>query len=262
MTLLVGRAPDDRGPGDPALTLGVRLARAWSEDLVLCTVHAAGRAGGPTASPDVPDDVTAVEVTVVDRSVTDGLMRRAREHDATAVVIGDPPVRPGTTSGRLLRAVDRPLAVAGGTRDGGPITRVTCAWSGGTDTGPVLDAAAGYARQAGVALRVAAFAPRPAPTIPPEIGLDAEDEVVAGWREQTLSDQRDALARRDLAGVETLAAVGNDVAAAVASVGWDAGDLLVVGRPAPGPAARLLVGDRTGAVLAAAPVPAVVVPPR
>lgn len=221
MTLLVGRAPDDRGPGDPALTLGIRLARAWSEDLVLCTVHAGGRAGGPIDSTDVPRDVAAVEVTVVDRSVTDGLLRTAREHDATALVIGDPPVRPGTTSGRLLRAADRPLAVAGQTRDVGPITRVTCAWSGGTDTGAVLDAAGGYARRAGVGCGW----PRSRRALALDPARDRPRRRGRGRRRVARADPRRP-ARRPRPprprGAETLAAVGNDVAAAVASVGWDA----------------------------------------
>jgi hypothetical protein len=260
VTLLVGRAPDDRGPGDPALALGVRLARAWSEDLVLCTVHTAGPGGEAAGRPgDVPDDVAAVELTVVDRSVPGGLVRAARARGASAVVVGGP-LQTGTVGGRLVRAADLPVALAGTRPGDGPVTRITCAWNGSPDDAGVVDVAAELARRAGASLRVAAFAARRSPAMPSEIGLDVEHEVVAGWREQTLAEQKAALERSGGA-AETLAVAASDVASAVAAVGWEAGDLLVTAAPAAGAATRVLVGDRAGAVLAAAPVPAVVVPP-
>lgn len=262
MTLLVGWTPDDRAD---ALTLGLRLARVWSDDLVLCSVQAGGagtvRAGSPPPPPaDLPADVPVTTTAVQDRSVPGGLVRAARAHGASTVVLGDGPLRPGTVASRLARAAELPVAIAGPTGEDGPITRVTCAYGGSRDAEGVLATAHAWAQRCDAGLRIASFAGRRAPTFPSDVGLDAGDEVVDGWREQILDGQRRAMARLEpSAQVETCAVVEPEVADAVVAIGWHAGDLLVVEIPATRTATRALAGP-TAAALRAAPVPALVVP--
>jgi nucleotide-binding universal stress UspA family protein len=53
---------------------------------------------------------------------------------------------------------------------------------------------------------------------------------------------------------------GASVEEAVTSVGWDEGELLVVGADAAGAATRVLLGDPGATVLRTAPVPVVLTP--
>ncbi|GLZ43837.1 hypothetical protein Acsp06_00220 [Actinomycetospora sp. NBRC 106375] len=262
MTVLVGVMPG-ADPGGGAVVLGARLTRALGGPLVVCTVTPPDET--PPADP-VPDpavvDGLAVEVDhVTDRSVPGGLARAAHAHGAGIVVLGDAPPGPGSVGSRLARAADVPVALAGDAAvHDGPIPRVTCAFNGGRHAGMVLAAAADLARHTGAALRVASFAPQRGPTVPPEAGLHAEQVVVEQWREQMLAAQRAALAELDVTDAETLAVAGATVEEAVAGIGWDDGELLVVGANAVGAATRVLLGDPGAAVLRAAPVPVVLTP--
>jgi nucleotide-binding universal stress UspA family protein len=198
---------------------------------------------------------------VEDRSVPGGLARAAHAHGAEVVVLGDAPPGPGSVGARLARAADVPVALTvDAVVHDGPITRVTCAWGGGRHAGRVLAAAVDLARRTGASLRVASFGPQRGPTVPPEAGLHAEEVVVEQWREQMLAAQRTALADLDVADARTLAVAGASVEEAVTSVGWDEGELLVVGADAAGAATRVLLGDPGATVLRTAPVPVVLTP--
>jgi len=255
VTVLVGRVPGRAADG--AERFGARLARALGTRLVLCTVTGPGR--------DADDEAPAVEgvevevVHVADRSVPGGLARAAHTHQAEVVVLGDGPPGAGTVAARLARAAEVAVALAGASEVDGPITRVTCAFGGGRDSVGVLAAAAALARRAGASLRVASFAPQRGPTVPPEAGLHAERVVVEQWRDQVLAAQGDALATAGAEG-ETLAVADTTVEDAVAAIGWDDGDVLVVGAAAAGTVTRVLLGDPGAAVLRGAPVPVVLTP--
>ena len=90
-----------------------------------------------------------------------------------------------------------------------------------------------------------------------EVGLHAEASVMASWTEQIAAAQTEALA--DLGReAETGMHVGATWDKAVHAADWGPGDLLVVGG-SPGAATRFFLGDRVGAILQAAPAPAVIV---
>lgn len=262
MTVLVGRMPG-ADPGGGPVVLGARLARALGGPLVVCTVTAPGHEPPADPGPD-PAVVEGVDVElahVADRSVPGGLARAAHAHGAAVVVLGDGPPGPGSVGGRLARAADVPVALADATTVGeGPLTRVTCAFDGGRGAPGVLATAVELARRAGASLRVASFAPQRGPTVPPEAGLRAEHIVVEQWREQLLSAQRTALSELGITDTETLAVADTTVDEAVRGIGWDQGDLLVLGAAAAGATTRVLLGDPAAAVLRAAPVPVVLSP--
>lgn len=265
MTVLVGRMPDGSPGQDPAaaIGLGLRLARALGEPLVVCTVLSPG--DPPADDPDPAPAADGVDVTVThiaDRSVPGGLARAAHTHQAAAIVVGDGPHRPGTVGARLARAAGLPVVLAGvpdaatGVDAGVPITRVTCAFDGSRSAAGVLSTAADLAARTGAALRVASFA---AQRPPAGVGSEVEPDAVEPWREQMLGAQRDAVAGLDVA-AETLAVAATTVEDAVTGLGWEDGDLLVVGASAMGAAARVLLGDPAAAILRAAPVPVVLSP--
>jgi nucleotide-binding universal stress UspA family protein len=259
VTVVVGRMPGT-DPGAGAVVLGARLARALGGPLVICTVTMPGERAVGDLAPAV-DGVEVEAESVEDRSVPGGLARAALAHNADLVVLGDAPPGPGSVGARLARAADVPVALAGdaATHDG-PITRVTSAFNGGRHAGRVLAAAVDLARRTGASLRVASFGPQRGPTVPPEAGLHAEQIVVEQWREQMLAAQRAALAELGVADAETVASAAGSVEEAVAGIGWDPGELLVVGANAAGAATRVLLGDPGATVLRTAPVPVVLTP--
>lgn len=259
MTVLVGRMPGT-DPGRGAVVLGARLARALGGPLVVCTVSAPGERA-PGEPPPAVDGVHVETIVVEDRSVPGGLARAAHACGAEVVVLGDAPPGPGSVGGRLARAAEVPVVLAGdATSHDGPVTRVTCAYDGGRHAVRVLGTAVDLARRTGATLRVASFGPRRGPTVPPEAGLHAEEIVVEQWREQMLATQRAALTELGAGDAETVAVAGATVEDAVAGVGWDDGEILVVGANAAGTATRVLLGDPGAAVLRTAPVPVVLTP--
>jgi nucleotide-binding universal stress UspA family protein len=262
VTVLVGRVPG-REPGRGALVLGARLARVLGGPLVVCTVTSPGEEvpAGPGPAVDGVDGVEVETTVVEDRSVPGGLARAAHAQQAAVIVLGDAPPGPGSVGARLARSADVPVALAGDTAvHDGPVTRVTCAWGGGRHAARVLATAVDLARRTGATLRVASFGPQRGPTVPPEAGLHAEEVVVEQWREQMVAAQRAGLAELGVGDAETLAAAGTSVEEAVAGIGWDDGEILVVGANAAGTATRVLLGDPGGAIVRGAPVPVVLTP--
>ncbi|MEJ2871310.1 universal stress protein [Actinomycetospora sp. OC33-EN08] len=271
MTLLVGLSPEARDDAGGAIGLAARLAGAWGEDLAVAVVVTPG-----TAPDDGEPEAPAVAQAAVDgvlagtgvaarwtavrgRSVAEALLEAAGADGISAVVLGTDPDRSGRIAVRVARSSPVPVVLARGTGSspGLPVTRVTCAFDGTTASAGVLAAAAEIARRSSATLRVASFAVRRPAAIPPEVGLDAEEPVIAEWSAQIAETQRAALAEQGLE-AETGVHAGASWDDAVHVAGWTAGDLLVVGGT-PGAATRFFLGDRVGAILAAAPVPAVIV---
>jgi nucleotide-binding universal stress UspA family protein len=288
VTLLVGLSPDARDDAGGAVGLAARLAIAWREDVTVAVVVTPGsrlpaeldveEAVDPDEPASVPVEgdpaaevaraavegildesgLTARWVTVRGRSVADALLEAAATPGVRAVVLGTDPDRSGRIAVRVARDSPVPVVLARGhgTVPGQPITRVTCAFDG-TDASPgVLATAAELARESSASLRLASFAVR-RPTTPSEVGLNPEAPVLAGWSEQIAAAQAEALADLGLT-AETGMHAGATWDEAVRAAGWEPGDLLVVGGT-PGSATRFFLGDRLGAILQAAPVPAVIV---
>lgn len=256
-----GLGPAGDGPG-PTTVAGARAPA--SED---------GSADRPAPAADGAADAAraAVEgilagaaldarwVTVRGRSVADALLEAAETAAATAVVLGTDADRSGRIAVRVTRSAPVPVVLARGPGSvpGQPITRVTCAFDGTAASPGVLARAAELADRSAATLRVASFAVRRHPAIPPEVGLDAEAPVLAGWSEQIAGAQSEALAGLGRE-AETGVHAGATWDEAVHAAGWGPGDLLVVGGSA-GTATRFFLGDRIGAILQAAPVPAMIV---
>lgn len=112
-----------------------------------------------------------------------------------------------------------------------------------------------------VPLRVITFAVRGRTMYPPEVGLHAEDSILAAW---------EASARELLAKLRTDGVVGDDVVLQVVSGnGWDQaldaaewqdGDILALGTSPRGDMARVFLGSRGTKILRHSPVPVLVLP--
>ena len=290
MTIVVGQALDTRDRG--ALALGEVLARSLSTDLVLCGVlqH---RWTGPTsahataqreaaasflaaARSHLPDDVPARDDVRLARSVPPALHEAATEHGASALVLGSSEdavrgrIAVGSVADRVLHSSPVPVAIAPRGFDAGQdrLVRVTVAVDSGPSSSEVLAAGARIAHDGGAALRMVTFAIRRKTMFPPEMGFDIEDSVLDAWREQAEQGQRVAvsdLARRPDA--DRLAAVGESVVVsgpswehAVADLGWQSGDVLVMGSSSESALTKVFLGSTATKLLRAAPVPVVVLP--
>jgi nucleotide-binding universal stress UspA family protein len=260
VTLLVGLSPDARDDAGGAVGLAARLAVVWGEGVRVAVVVTPGArdTDGAAARAAVEGVLSGAGVpatweTVRGRSVAEALLEAAGAAATTAVVLGTDPDRSGRIAVRVARSSPVPVVLArgAGSMPGQPVERVTCAFDGTAASVGVLAAAAELADRSGATLRVVSFAVRrPGPP-----ATDAS--MVAGWTEQIAAAQAEELAAlgRD---AETGVHAGATWDEAVHAAGWGPGDLLVVGG-SPGAATRFFLGDRVGAILQAAPVPAVIV---
>jgi nucleotide-binding universal stress UspA family protein len=117
------------------------------------------------------------------------------------------------------------------------------------------------AKQLHVPLRVISFAVRGRTMYPPEVGLHAEDSILAVWEQQA-----DAM----LTALRTGGVVGEDVELAVVSGnGWDQalddaewhdGEVLALGTAPRGDIARVFLGSRGAKIMRHSPVPVLVLP--
>ncbi|RUR03318.1 universal stress protein [Labedella endophytica] len=291
MTVLVGYA-DGRGARD-ALELGAALAdglgvgltvvsvarRSWGtpsisrvdtefiewsrrvadEDLATARARLAERAPG-----------RAVALRRVEgRSVPAALVAAAREVDATVIVLGSVAdarlgqVVLGSTADRLVHSSPVPVAVAprGYRAPTDGVERLTFAWSGDDTEMPSLTRLGNLVAPTQAHVRVVTFGLRRPAMFPPEVGLDAEDEVFAGWREQ-VERSFERLRAGGIVGpdTETLVAVGADWRAAVDDVDWTPGDVLVIGSKPAGPVARVFMGSSATKIVRHSPVPVVLLP--
>jgi nucleotide-binding universal stress UspA family protein len=291
VTVLVGYA-DGRGARD-ALELGVALADAL--DVPLTVVTAARRSWGTPSISRVDaefidwsrrtadEDLAAARARLTElvptrdvafrrvegRSVPATLVEAARDEDATVIVLGSAAdgslgqVVLGSTADRLVHSSPVPVAVAPrayrAPKDG--IDRLTFAWAGDEAEVPAIERLVELAAPSDARVRVVTFGLRRSAMFPPEIGLDAEEEVFAAWTAGVQSTF-DSLRTRGLIGadVETAIAVGTDWRAAVDEVDWAPGDVLVVGSKPEGPVARVFMGSSATKIVRHSPVPVVLLP--
>ena len=114
-------------------------------------------------------------------------------------------------------------------------------------------------------LRVVTFAVRGRTMYPPELGLRAEDLVMKAWREQAGAMQQkavEALARHEGVSEPTEVRIvdGRDWSEVLERVGWDEGDVLVIGSSPQGLVARVFLGSTATRILRHSPVPVVLLP--
>ena len=145
---------------------------------------------------------------------------------------------------------------------------MTAAYGGSAGADDLVLAAATVGAGVGASLRIASFAVWARPAYTTRLGTDPEDDVLAGVdrdhgasRERRRSPQVEGLPDAP-APVETVIGRGASWAEAIDDVGWDEGDVLVVGSSELGPVAQVFLGSRATKILRHSPVPVFVVPRR
>ena len=202
------------------------------------------------------------------RSVSGGLVEVVSELGAEVLVLGSSAagalgqVVVGATADRLLHSCPIPVAIAPrGYRRDGLLTRITCGYPGTPESVEVVRRVAALSDRLGVPLRVITFAVRGRTMYPPEVGLHAEDSILAAWEAQ---------AAELLAQLRSDGVVGPDVELAVVSGnGWDQalddaewldGEILALGTSPRGDIARVFLGSRGAKIMRHSPVPVLVLP--
>ena len=238
---------------------------AWADQLAADSAKEAQREIEAMAEP--------VEVRFhshAHRSVSGGLIQVVGELDTDVLVLGSSAsgqlgqVVVGSTADRLLHSAPVPVAIAPrgyrGPR-GGRLTRITCGYPGTPESVDVVRRIAALAERLDVPLRVITFAVRGRTMYPPEVGLHAEDSILAAWESQ---------AAEMLARLRTDGVVGDDVALQVVSGnGWDQalddaewqdGEILALGTSPRSDIAHVFLGTRGTKIMRVSPVPVLVLP--
>ena len=237
---------------------------AWADELAADSAREAQRLLGALPPVEVGFHSHA------HRSVSGGLVEVVTESGADVLVLGSAAtgalgqVVVGATADRLLHSCPVPVAIAPrgyrGAR-GGLLTRITCGYPGTAESVEVVRRTAALAKRLGVPLRVITFAVRGRTMYPPEVGLHAEDSILAAWEEQA----GEMLARlRDDGVVDTdveLAVVsGNGWDQALDDADWLDGEILALGTSPRGDVARVFLGSRGAKIVRHSPVPVLVLP--
>ena len=290
MTVVVGVHPD-RGAAD-ALTLAASLTSRLRQPLVVATViptpwttpsmarvdaefdqwsrelaHRAARDATDLLSR-LPASAEVSYRAVHHKSVSGGLLQAVADAAAHTLVLGsadgpDGEVSLGSTGDRLLHSSSVAMALSprGYASRGPGFPRITCAYAGTPDSLAAVRAAVALASSLGITLRVITFAVRGRTMYPPEVGLHAEDAVLAALTEQSHA-ALDAL-RRDGTippTVETRVATGDSWRDALAAADLAPTEPLVVGTSPRGQIRRVFLGSRAAKIVRSSPVPVVVLP--
>jgi len=292
VTVVVGYGPGSRSSG--ALELASTYADARGEDLLVVSVipprwsspslarqadaeFAAwaaqqGDAALARAKAELAEMGSGAEASfrkVDHRSPGTALLSVALETGATGIVVGSSEdarrgsVELGSTGSWLLHSSTVPVGIAprGYARPVGGFTGVSCAVAGLDGDAAVIATSKTIAAGAGVGLRLVTFAVRLDTMFPTVVGPGVEDEIVAAAREQSESyfgELRAASVIDD--GVQTVVGLGHGWRAAMDSIAWDQGDMLVLGSHKTDVLTRVFLGTNATKIVRYAPVPVVVLP--
>lgn len=204
------------------------------------------------------------------RSVSGGLVEVVSELDADVLVLGSSAngqlgqVVIGSTTDRLLHSCPVPVAIAPrGYREPrtGVLTRITCGYPGTPESVGVVKRTYALAKFLRVPLRVITFAVRGRTMYPPEIGLHAEDSILAAW-EQHAVRMLNALHADGVVGddVELAVVSGNGWDQALDDAEWQDGEVLALGTAPRSEVARVFLGSRATKIIRHSPVPVLVLP--
>ncbi|BBY59410.1 universal stress protein [Mycolicibacterium sarraceniae] len=216
------------------------------------------------------DGVDIVYRSQAHRSVSGGLVQVVDELDAQLLVLGSSAngqlgqVVVGSTADRLLHSAPVPLTIAprGYRSSRTPVlSRITCGYPGTPEAVEVVKRVATLAKQFEVPLRVITFAVRGRTMYPPEVGLHAEDSILAAWE----AHAREALAQLRTDGVvdeDVLLQVvsGNGWDQALDAAAWEDGEVLALGTSPRDGIARVFLGSRGSKIMRHSPVPVLVLP--
>lgn len=249
---------------------------AWSKKRARKAVSEAERAAAEIC-PDLVTEAVALE----HRSRAQGLIAEVARTQASTIVLGSGTegargrIRVSSTSDRLLHSSPVPVALAPkGYSAPNRLTRVTCSLRGDSRGRAVLATTAEIARASCGRLRVATFAVG-GRTVPPE--SVAEESA----RQQLIAQLRNAQAEaveglgagsvgagaagddgtaRNVDTVTEAVGIGKDWQAALSSLDWDPGEILVVGSSSEGRRSRVFLGTNAARIIRHSPVPVLVVP--
>jgi nucleotide-binding universal stress UspA family protein len=216
------------------------------------------------------DTVRAEYTSTSSSSATEGLIAIATKTGAALVILGSARHGPigrftvGGIANEMLHASPVPVALAPrGYRPSSDtrLHRVTCAFSGSTQSRSAFDAAVQLSRRHHVPVRLTTLVVRDRQMYPSQVGYDAERLVIEQWRAQALEAQESALATLpDDVAVEAGVVGGRDWEDALDSLSWDDGEVLVVGSSRLGPVARVFLGSNSTKIIRSSPVPVLVIP--
>ena len=263
--------------GDVTLTVCVVVPRTWdypsparvdAEYAAFLNQHAEGAIA--EAREFLDDSVRAEYTTSSASSASEGLIATATEAGAALIALGSARHGPmgritvGGIANEMLHISPVPVALAPrGYRpsSGARLRRVTCAFSGSTQSRSAFDAAVQLSRRHAVPLRLTTIVIRDRQMYPSQVGYDAERLVVEQWRAQASEAQEKALATlpNDVS-VETGIVDGQNWEDALDSLPWEDGEMLVVGSSRLGPVARVFLGSSATKIIRSSPVPVLVVP--
>ena len=277
--------------GRDALSLGRLLARTGGVTLTVCVVvpqtwdypslarvdaeyaaflHKYAEDAIAEAREFLSDTVRAEYTSTSASSASEGLMATATETDAALIALGSARHGPlgrftlGGIANELLHVSLVPVALAPrGYRPSSDarLRRVTCAFSGSTQSRSAFDAAVQLSSRHGVPLRLITFAVSDRQMYPSQVGYDAERLVAEQWRAQAAEAQEKALATLpDGVAVEAGIIEGRDWEEALDSLPWEEGEVLVVGSSRLGPVARVFLGSNSTKIVRSSPVPILVIP--
>lgn len=292
MTVVVGYGPGSRSSG--ALELASAFAEARDEDLLVVSVipprwsspslarqadaeFAAwaaqqGDAALARAKAELAEMGSTAEAafrTIDHRSPGTALLGVALEIGASAIVVGSSEdarrgsVELGSTGSWLLHSSTMPVAIAprGYARPAGGFTGVSCAVAGLDGDAAVIAASKSIAAGAGVGLRLVTFAVRLDTMFPTVVGPGAEDEIADAAREQSeayFAELRAASVIDDR--VQTVVGLGHGWRAAMDSIPWAQGEVLILGSHKTDVLTRVFLGTNATKIVRYAPVPVVVLP--
>lgn len=282
MRYVVGYTPNESG--SDAIDLAATIARAQGASLEV--VYVARNAGSfaylapssegsvatvseeqvrqirTAAEQNFPDDVAAEFRLVESDSFANGLIDTARELGASLIVVGAATnslisrFTVGSVANALLHASPVPVALAPkGYRRRKPLTRLTVLVGTREGAEALVDVAVSTANRRHLPLRLVSI-----------VELDAaqqneySDGSALSPARQHANDVLAKAAHRAEGEVTVTVAHGNSIEDAVDSIGWENGELVIVGSSRLAQRNLLFLGSTANKVLRALPVPMVVVP--
>lgn len=266
-----------RTTGEQVIAAAV-VERSWAarDDMVegeyLAYVRGQATQALQRAVAVLPIDLDVTPVVHESTSIPTGLIELADTHRATMVCVGSSSsgmlgrVALGSVTERLVHTARVPVAFAprGYVQNDGRITRLTAAYGGEADVNGLIPATAELAASWQAKLRIVSFTVRNTAAFAGTIETSAEELVVQQWSRRTIAEItkqlkaiRDRMAVPD---VDVVVGAGHDWNAAVQSIGWDTGDMLVLGSGAAAPTAQVFLGSAAGKILRRSPVPVMIAP--
>ena len=175
-------------------------------------------------------------------------------------------IRLTSKTDRLVHSSTVPVAIAPwGYRTSGGVTRITVAFRDDDASWSLLTRVAEISQRASAQLRVVTFLVTPTRRPVTSDVPHAETQVIDLWAVQAASAQAEAEAHLNSMGftgddLQLKIAAGADWGAAVASVDWADGDVLVLGSSSTHRLAQVFLGSSASKIVRHAPVPVVIVP--